>query len=251
MTDTILRYLVLAAAVVQIVYPYFVNPFRDGAQPLRGNDPSQIEPAGYAFAIWGPIYLLAVVYAIWQLTPSGRATPETTRIAPLAIMLYAGSSVWLAAAQYGPLWPTMPVLAIMAVCAVLALKLGTDVPNPSWQQVLCLILPFGLYAGWTVCATFVNVAEVAPAYGFTRFGLSVSGYAVLSLAALTVLVGLILQLTQGNLAFAGTVAWALIGIIVAAWTRPVDNTVPVAAGVALAAIIILAATLRLRERAWD
>ena len=134
MTDTFLRFLVLATAAVQIIFPYFVNPFRDGAQPVRGTEPSQIEPAEYAFAIWGPIYLLAVVYAVWQVTPAGRAAPETTRIAPLAISLYAGSSVWLAAAQYGPLWATMLVLAIMAACAVLALKLGTDITRPKPRQ---------------------------------------------------------------------------------------------------------------------
>jgi hypothetical protein len=246
MTDTFLRFLVLATAVVQIIFPYFVNPFRNGAQPVRGTEPSQIEPAEYAFAIWGPIYLLAVVYAVWQLTPTGRAAPVTARIAPLAIALYAGSSVWLAAAQYGPLWATMPVLASMALCAVLALKLGTDTTRPSWLQVLCLILPFGLYAGWTVCATFVNIAEVAPRYGFNRFELSIAGYAVLSIAVVTAAVAAVLWLTQGNLVFAATAVWALVAIIVAASTRPVDNAVPIAAGAALVAVIAFTAYVRFR-----
>jgi hypothetical protein len=46
MIDLSLRALVLLSAVVQIVFPFFVNPFRDGEQPVRGSEPSQIEPAG-------------------------------------------------------------------------------------------------------------------------------------------------------------------------------------------------------------
>jgi hypothetical protein len=248
MTDISLRLLVLLAAIVQIIFPYFVNPFRGGSQPVRGSEPSQIEPAGYAFAIWGPIYLTALIYAVWQLTPAGRAAPVTAQIAPLAIVLYAGSSIWLAAAQFGPLWATMPVLAVMAVCATLALKLGSDIPEPSLMQQLCLMLPFGFYAGWTVCATFVNVAEVAPRYGFARLGLSVPGYAVLSIAVLTVVVAVVLWLTRANLVFAATVLWALIAIIASAWTRPVDSIVLMAAGFALVVVISFAAYRRLALR---
>jgi len=243
MTDHALRFLVLLAAAIQIAFPFFVNPFRDGAQPVRNSVPSQIEPAGYAFAIWGPIYLAAVAYAIWQMTSSGRADPVTARIAPLALVLYLGSSLWLAAAKYGPLWATMPILAVMALCAVIALVLAAGSSNSSVQRLLCLVIPFGLYAGWTVCATFVNVAEAAPAYGFERFGLSVPGYAVLSIAALTVLAAAILWLTRGNLAFAGTVIWALAAIIVAGLQRGVDQSVVTAAMAALVAVMAATAAL--------
>lgn len=34
--------------------------------------PTYITPDGYAFAIWGPIYILLGCYTVWQLTPFGR-----------------------------------------------------------------------------------------------------------------------------------------------------------------------------------
>jgi hypothetical protein len=249
MNELILRGSVLLAAVVQIVFPYFVNPFRDGARPVQNSVPSQIEPAGYAFAIWGPIYLAAVVYAVWQLTPAGRSDAVTARIAPLAVILYAGSSLWLTGAEFGPLWATMPILAVMGLCAVAALKLATDIQQPSLQQKLCLILPFGLYAGWTICATFVNIAEVAPGYGFNRFGLSIRGYAVLSLGILTLVVALVSWLTRGNPVFAATVIWALVAIIVAAPARQASPLIPIAAGAAIAAVLVLTFAFRSWSRA--
>lgn len=87
----ILRILVLIAAIQQFAFPIFVNPFRDGGRGLSTTTPipltsSQIEPAGYAFAIWGPIYLLAIAYAVWQLTPSAAPTqpPAASRLSPLS-----------------------------------------------------------------------------------------------------------------------------------------------------------------------
>lgn len=253
----VLRLLVLVSAIVQFVFPIFVNPFRDGGRGLGTATPvpltpSQIEPAGYAFAIWGPIYLLAIVYAVWQLTPQGRRDPTTSRAAPLAIMLYAGSSLWLTAAAYGPLWATMPILAVMALSAVTVLVWATAQRDPvhvgpqpvsrSWA----MIIPFGLYAGWTTCATFVNIAEVAPAYGFDRFGLGASSYAIASICAAAVAAGVVLFLTRGNLAFAATVAWALVAIAVAATTRSYPQQIVITAGLALA--VVVSATMIIRRR---
>ncbi len=243
MSDLALRLLVLAAAVQQLAVPMFVNPFAGGGNPVRFSTPSQIEPASYAFAIWGPIYLLALAYGVWQLT-LGRSSAETLRIAPLALTLYSGSSAWLYVAKYGPLFATMPILAVMAVCATICLLIAVQAgtrPGLSWWT---LVLPFALYAGWTVCATIVNVAEVAPAYGFDRFGLSVAGYALLSIGVVGVIALLLVWRTNGNLPFAATIIWALVAIAVAGIGRGANATVIAAALLAAAATAMLACLLR-------
>lgn len=244
MTDLILRSLVVIAAVAQIVMPALVNPFRDGNNPVRASEPSQIEPAGYAFSIWGSIYLLAVGYAIWQLTPSGRTDPMTVRIAPLAIALYVGSSLWLFAAKYGPIWATMPILAVMAACACAILIGAFATPGLSAWRWWSIALPFGLYAGWALCATFVNIAEVAPAYGFNRFGLSTSAYAVLSIAAATVLAAIVLSLCDSEYTFAAAIIWALAAIVVANRQRGSYEAVQIAATLAIFIVIALTAWLK-------
>lgn len=244
-----LRILVLVAAIQQFVFPIFVNPFRDGGRgratttpvPLT---PSQIEPAGYAFAIWGPIYLLAIAYAVWQLTLSGRADPATRRIAPYAIVLYAGSSLWLTVVAYGPLWASIPILVIMAVCASIALIAAVRTPEPTTMRLWLATIPFGLYAGWTTCATFVNIAEVAPGYGFARFGLGVATYGVLSIAVATVVGGAVLVLTRGTLAYAATILWALAAIAVAASARGSDAAIITAAVGGMVAVVIITALVR-------
>lgn len=249
MNDLIVRLVVLVAAALQFVVPLVLNPFADNQDAVRSGPPSQIEPAGYAFAIWGPIYLGAIAYAVWQLTPAGRADPMTARIAPLAIILYLGSSLWLASAsQIVPLWATMPILAVMAACASAALVIATNAPSSSAWRFWFAIAPFGLYAGWTVCATFVNIAEVAPQYGFARFGLPIPIYGAASILAAAIVSGVVLWLARGNLVFALTVVWALVAIIIAAQTRGYEGAITIAAGVALAAVVMLTIGARVSMR---
>lgn len=244
----VLRLLVLALAIVQLITPWFLNPFSDGQDAVRAGEASQLEPAGYAFAIWGPIYILALVYAAWQLTPSGRADPVTRRVAPLAIVVYGGSPLWLLVVQYGPLWASMPILAAMAACASAALVLARGGRPQGLSRPLAMVIPFGLYAGWTCCATFVNVAEVAPQYGFDRFGLTIAQFALASIAAATGLAGVVLWLSRGALAYAFAVLWALSAIWIAGRERDAAESVLLGAGSAMAAVILFTLVARAVRR---
>jgi hypothetical protein len=76
----------------------------------------------------------------------------------------------------------------------------------------------------------------------------VAGYAVASIAVLTVLVAAILWTTGGNLVFAGTVVWALAAVIVAGRERGADGAVLIAAGTALLAVVAITGWLRLSAR---
>jgi hypothetical protein len=94
---------------------------------------------------------------------------------------------------------------------------------------------------------FVNVAEVAPQYGFDRFGLSIPGYGVLSIAAATLLALAVVWFTRGEIAFAVTVVWALTAIVVAAAARGADLSVVAASG----AGIVLVAAATIAARSWN
>jgi hypothetical protein len=118
-----MRWLVLMAAGQQIVMPFVLNPFGgDDYSASANSTDSAIAPAGYAFAIWGGIYLGALVFAWWQALGGGRTDAAAARAAWPALGLYSGSSLWLYCAAIGPLWGTMPLLAVMAACAVWALR---------------------------------------------------------------------------------------------------------------------------------
>ncbi len=62
--------IVFSIAEVAVFYIGVLNGSND---KITTNDPSStslLVPAGYAFTIWAPIYLGAIIYAIYQTLPS-------------------------------------------------------------------------------------------------------------------------------------------------------------------------------------
>ena len=90
--------------------------------------PTLLVAAGYAFAIWGLIFLLDVAYAVWQATGARRGDPALGRIAPAAAAGFALTVVWMPLFSAGFFWTCVdeifaaladaPVPAIMPVMRV-------------------------------------------------------------------------------------------------------------------------------------
>ena len=47
---------------------------------IAGERPSLVIPADYAFAVWGPIFLLCLAYATYQALPANRHDPLLRRV---------------------------------------------------------------------------------------------------------------------------------------------------------------------------
>ena len=72
-----------------------------------------IVPPGWAFSIWGLVEVLSLAYAIWAL-PAHRPDPELrNRLARPLVAVFAGFSLWLAAAEIEPRWSTLAVFLVM------------------------------------------------------------------------------------------------------------------------------------------
>ncbi|QPH54351.1 hypothetical protein [Pontivivens ytuae] len=197
-----MRYLVLGLAIVFALVP-FLTPF-DGfdpeAFPVPQEDPP-IQPAGWAFAIWGPIYLALIAHGARQVL---RPKLEDRTIRPPLILSLGVGSVWLPIAQVSPVWATI-LITLMLGGALSALLVGRAARDP-WLTDL----PLGLYAGWLSAATGVSLALLCAGYGFV-FDASGWGYVFL-----VIVIGLaaMYQLGLGFVpGYATAVAWALLGVI--------------------------------------
>jgi len=73
------------------------------------DDPA-IVPAGYAFAIWGPIYLLMIVFGIAQLLATRRLRPLIQDLRTPVMIALAATNLWLLFAWYENIWGTFIVM---------------------------------------------------------------------------------------------------------------------------------------------
>jgi hypothetical protein len=196
--------LVLVATVAFVMSPLFTDPFTGfdpDRMPVRVDDPP-IQPAGYAFSIWGVIYLWLLASAGYGLLRRDTDAGWDATRWPLFVSLAIGAS-WIPVALVAPAASTV-LIWVMLAGALWALRAAPDRDRP-W-----LAMPIGLYAGWLTAASCVALATVAAGYGFGPSGL-------LSWAGLALALALAVAVAMRDVpaTYPLAVAWALAGIVVA------------------------------------
>lgn len=228
--------LLFVAALAFAAAPFATGGF-GGFAPDRYPDPQvdpPVQPAGWAFAIWGPIYLWLVAHgAVGLFARAEDAGWDRTRW-PLIVSLALGAS-WIAVAQRSPVWATV-LIAIMLAGALAALMRTTG--RDRWW----LAGPIGLYAGWLTAAGAVSLALLGGGYDIV---LSDMGWAWVGLA-LALAVALAVQTRVPRAPEYGlAAAWAFAAIAI----DNLGEAMPlVVAGGAAAALMVAAALWGLRRR---
>lgn len=217
--------LALAFAAAPLLSGGF-NGFKPDQFPVTDAWPAQ--PAGWAFSIWGLIYLALIVAAVLGLMRGGL---EWARAAgPLGVSLGVGV-FWIAAANHAPLLATA-MIVVMAGFAILAwLRSGPAL----WQR-----LPLGLYAGWLTAATGVALSAVLTGYGILPAGTA----AVLMLLVVLAVAVLILLRPRTDWTYAPALLWALIGVIVANLGQQNPAVVGLSAAGMLLIVLLVVRSLR-------
>ena len=229
-------WLTLILTATFVVSPAFTNPFMGFTAdqlPYPQIDPP-VQPAGYAFAIWGLIYswlVVSAVFGVWKRRSD--AAWDHVR-APLMISLAVGTP-WLAIANASAVWATITIF-IMSAAAIVALIRAPKVDG-WWLQA-----PVGIYAGWLTAASFVSLGSTAAGYGIALGSLGWA-YLVIILALGVTLAVIARKPTAPE--YGITVIWALIGIIVANLSGAVGVMILAAAGI----IVVAGATWKARSPA--
>jgi hypothetical protein len=214
---------ILAMVAAPALTPAFTG-YDPGTFPVRIERPA-IQPAGYAFSIWGLIYLWLLAHAAFGLLKR-RNDPAFLRPAlPLLVSGLLGS-VWLAIASSAPITATLVIL-VMGGLAMLA-YLRADQTQDRWL----LAAPLAIYAGWLTAACGVSVGVILAGYGV----LSNTGAALLMLAVV-IAVALFVQTRRPAMpVYGATVVWAAIGVIVANWADTQIVALTAAAGALIVAL---------------
>lgn len=221
--------LVLLAALAFASAPFFVTSFagfRPDQFPVPQIDPP-VQPAGYAFAIWGVIYLWLIVSAGFGVWARG-SMPDWEPMRP-ALALSVGVGVaWLPVAVLSPIAATV-LIWLMLVTALRALEKA-----PALDHWLARA-PVGLYAGWLTAAASVSVGLLLAGYGIT----DEIPAAVIGLLLALVIALRTLRRVPGSGVYGLGVTWALVGVVVA----DISGAFGIAVLAGIAAIVTLVMSL--------
>lgn len=203
MNDRIARLAILILAVGFAASPIFSNGFGGF---YRESFPVQVErwpaqPVGWAFSIWGLIYLALIATAAWAVARPAEMPGWSRTAWPLGVSLFVGL-FWIEAAMRSPVLATAMILPMAAGAIIAMRRLG-----PTWRETAAV----GLYAGWLTAASGVAVSVVLTGYGILPPRI-----------AAVALIGVVLAVAVGVAAsrpsiwsYRAGVIWALIGVIVA------------------------------------
>lgn len=211
--------------------------------------PTLLAAAGYAFAIWGLIFLFDVIYGVWQATGKRRNDETLARIAPAAAGGFALTAAWMPLFSMGLFWLCLLVIFGALACLVYCAQVLSRDDIPQQGQWLLAWTPLSLHAGWLSVAAFLNLAQVIVAYGWLPTGNMLPWSLALFAAAGVLLLALNYRM-RGNVDYAGAAVWGLIAVYVAQSQSPLPGAGAAAwAAIAIAVLLVVETVwLRLRNR---
>lgn len=128
-----------------------------------------LTPASYAFSIWSVIYLLLIVFVVYQardlFKPSeNNSVPQKTGL--LFIIASIANGLWTFIFVKELIGLSVVVLFILTASLYLLLyKLRIAVYDAPRKVIACVWWPLLLYTGWVTVATVVNIASWLAARG--------------------------------------------------------------------------------------
>lgn len=232
------RLIVLAAAVfgILIAQAQMLLGWGQTQAEFAADSDEALRVAGYAFAIWGVIYVGLLVYAIRQVLPRTTETDLISRFGWPSVIALLGIGWWIVAAAFDWEWATV-VLIFASLAALLVpfltnARLIRTTPAKSADR-WTVLWPLGLLAGWLTAAAPLNVLTVLAGNGQLPDALPLQGWAALAILLIAA-VGLLVTWRIRLFAYPIPIAWGLLGAFVAEQAR--DRPV---AWLALAASLVV------------
>ena len=207
---------VMLGAIFQIAVALFTGP---AVGRVSAENTTLVVPADYAFVIWTPIFVLALIYALYQALPSNRENPLLRRIGWFSALAYFSNGVWEIVFPAREFVLSQIVFVGISTGAVVAFVLLQRGAGSGSRFDRWLVAPaFGLLAGWVTAAFFVGLVTVLVATGALSGGIGEALIGALMLiVGGTVACSVILAGRNGPvlgyLAYGGAVLWALAGVV--------------------------------------
>lgn len=246
------RLVVLAAAVFAVVIAYAQMATGWGQTPeeFSADSDATLRVAGYAFSIWGLIYLGLLAYAVRQALPQTGESPLIHRLGWPSVAALLGIGWWIVASAFDWEWATVALIfgSLLVLLLPLVAEAGTiraldRTDRDRWM----VVWPLGLLAGWLTVASPVNLLTILTGDGSLPDSPPPDVWALIAVVVVAV-VALGVTARIRTLAYPLPVSWGLLGVFVAEQERGREL---VAYGALIAAVAVLVGavvlTFRLRR----
>lgn len=231
------KYLALGATLLMFFLQGLAGAGYFGPNPVGQTSTDTnplIVPAGYAFAIWGPIYLGLAVFPIFQVIKNRADHPGWVQFRQFFALNVVLNGLWLVFASYDWLWLTVGVIAVMLVTLFrlnqLLIRISMEGGKINfWTERLV----FSLYFAWITLATVLNVASALNFYDWSGFGISEVTWTLI-IGAVAIAITSYTALKFRDFIYPTVVIWAFVALGVKHWESLPQLVVLAGVGIAAA-----------------
>jgi hypothetical protein len=208
---------------------------------LSDNIPNLFVPSGITFTIWGVIYVLIILFAIYLAKDLFKKEKTSKwfleKISFFFILASLANIIWIFLWHYEQIvLSLLAMILLFASLLIIYLRLNIGIEKISMKEKLFVHVPISVYIGWITVATIANVTAVLVTIGWDGFGISEQIWTILVIIVAAIITLLIL-VTRRDYAYSAVIIWALLGIYI---KRSADDPVyGIQAGIANIAVIAI------------
>ncbi|PLX23375.1 MAG: hypothetical protein C0599_04625 [Salinivirgaceae bacterium] len=203
-----------------------------------------IAPAGYAFSIWGIIYLLLISFVVYQWVAwfRNKQDYELRQINLWFILGNMANGLWIVAwlNEYF-LITVILIFTLLLSLIMMSMRLRLAQDKVSTTKNIFIRWPVAVYLGWIVVASVANVAVWLVSLNWDGGFLSPTTWTIVMIGIATIIYLLLIQ-TRNIKAAAIVGIWAFLAIAVKHWDKidAIVYTAIISAGILFIAIIFKA-----------
>ena len=236
----------IAALIVTIIFNYVA-----GAGLINGQTIGDISarydnlftPAGYAFSIWGLIYLMLAGFVIYQARGLFKKVENNDFILQIGwwfVSSCIANSLWLIAWIHDYLGLSVLLITVL-LFSLMKIVVNTNMErwDAPFPKIVLLWWPFCFYSGWITVAVIANISAYLTKISWQGWGMSDPAWAIIMIIAAG-LINLFMIVSRNMREFALVGIWGLTAVSVANWGthQPIVITALVVSAILFVAISI-------------
>lgn len=177
-------------------------------------------PAGYAFSIWGLIYIGLIAFAIYQSQGlfNKKETPEVVeKIGWMFVISCIANCLWILAWLYDYTGASVIIMIalLLSLCSIVV-RTRMEFDLITFKRVALEWWPFAIYFGWITVAIIANIAAYLTKIEWDGFGISAVNWTIIMILA-AMFINLFVTWNRNLRESASVGVWALIAVAVANW----------------------------------
>lgn len=213
----------IIALIVTIIMNYLSNTgiFNNNTMAsVSAQYQNYFTPAGYAFSIWGLIYVGLIAFIIYQskgVFNSRQAPSIVAKIGWMFVVSCLDNCLWILAWLYNYTGFSVIIMTVLlGSLTSIVLRTRMELDLITFKKVALEWWPFAIYFGWITVAIIANIAAYLTKLKWDGFGITAVTWTIIMISA-AALIHLALIWTRNLREAASVGAWGLAAVAVANW----------------------------------